>query len=105
MSRAVSSDTESSAASIQRGDSDLYVQAEELKQAIEKDPTLSINKAVVYGQILDAYLTKNRLHSKERIGDIVQPTNNIDQLTTLVERHYKQLDERKKGNKEIRELQ
>ena len=33
------------------------------------------------------------------------PSNNIDQLIDMVTRHYKKINQVKKGNREVRELQ
>ena len=53
---------------------------------------------------LDNYSKKTGLNGKERIGDIVTPSNNIDQLIDMVTRHYKKTGNVRKGNREVREL-
>ena len=42
---------------------------------------------------------------KEKVGDIVIPSSNIDQLMDMVKRHYKKIDNEKKGKREMREIQ
>ena len=41
---------------------------------------------------------------KEKVGDIVIPSSNIDQLMDMVKRHYKKIDNEKKGKREMREI-
>ena len=45
------------------------------------------------------------MQPKEKVGDIVIPSSNIDQLIDMVKRHYKKLNNEKKGIREIREIQ
>lgn len=42
---------------------------------------------------------------KEKYGDIIVPSSNIEQLIDMVKRHYKFLKNEKKGKREIREIQ
>lgn len=42
---------------------------------------------------------------KEKYGDIIVPSSNIEQLIDMVKRHYKKLNNEKKGKREIREIQ
>lgn len=44
------------------------------------------------------------MQPRERIGKIVVPSSNIDQLIDMVKRHYKKLNNPKKGVREIREI-
>lgn len=41
---------------------------------------------------------------KEKVGDIVIPSSNLDQLMDMVKRHYKKVDNEKKGKREMREI-
>ena len=45
------------------------------------------------------------MEPKEKVGDIVIPSSNIDQLIDMVKRHYKKIDKEKRGKREIREIQ
>ena len=45
------------------------------------------------------------MQPKEKYGDIIVPSSNIDQLIDMVKRHYKKLNNEKKGKREIREIQ
>ena len=45
------------------------------------------------------------MQPKEKVGDIIVPGSNIDQLIDMVKRHYKKLNNEKKGKREIREIQ
>ena len=42
---------------------------------------------------------------KEKVGDIIIPSSNANQLMDMVKRHYKKIDNEKKGKREIREIQ
>ena len=44
------------------------------------------------------------MEPKEKVGDIVIPSSNIDQLIDMVKRHYKKIDKEKRGKREIREI-
>ena len=45
------------------------------------------------------------MQPKEKVGNIIVPSSNIDQLIDMVKRHYKKLNNEKKGKREIREIQ
>ena len=45
------------------------------------------------------------MQPKEKVGDIIIPSNNIDQLIDMVKRHYKKQHNEKMGKREIREIQ
>ena len=45
------------------------------------------------------------MQPKERVGDVVVASNNIDQIITMVKRHYKKTNNEKRGKREIREIQ
>jgi len=45
------------------------------------------------------------MQPKEKVGNIIVPSNNIDQLIDMVKRHYKKTKNEKKGMREIREIQ
>lgn len=47
---------------------------------------------------------KQRMQPKEKVGDIVIPSSNIEQLIDMVSRHYKKAGNEKKGKREIREI-
>lgn len=45
------------------------------------------------------------MQPKEKVGDIVIPSNNMELLTDMVRRHYKNLNNEKKGKREMRNVQ
>jgi len=47
---------------------------------------------------------KHKMQPKDKVGDIVIPSNNIEQLIDMVNRHYKKINNDKKGKREIREI-
>lgn len=44
------------------------------------------------------------MQPKEKVGNIVIPSSNIEQLIDMVKRHYKKTKNEKKGMREIREI-
>ena len=75
-----------------------------VQEMLSKDSRLAIEKSVVFTDHLNAYSKNKGLMAKERVGDIVMPSNNIDQIIDMVTRHYKKMADTKKGNREVREL-
>lgn len=80
--------------------------AEKLREAINKDPNIALDSGVMAKQLTNQFMMKKKMQPKEKVGDIVIPSSNIDQLIDMVKRHYfKKLNNEKKGNREIREIQ
>ena len=79
--------------------------AEALRVAIQKDPNIALDSGVMAKQLTNQFLMKKKMQPKEKVGDIVIPSSNIDQLIDMVKRHYKKSNNEKKGIREIREIQ
>jgi hypothetical protein len=77
---------------------------DELKAKIKVNPNYPISKKVVYGRHLDSYKIRKGLTEKERVGDIVKPATNMDQIIDMVTRHYKKINQERKGRREAQEM-
>ena len=104
MKKLKSSDSEDSFKSVQK-DENLHEYAENLREQYKKNPQSAIDRSVIFKKQQNAFLTKQQMMPKEKVGDIVIPSSNIDQLMDMVKRHYKKIDNEKKGKREMREIQ
>ena len=77
---------------------------EQLRAEIERDPTKAIESGVHGSKVTSEFLARQRMQPKEKYGDIIVPSSNIEQLIDMVRRHYKKLNNEKKGTQEIREI-
>ena len=44
------------------------------------------------------------MQPKEKVGDIIVPSSNIEQLIDMIRRHYKFVNNEARGKREIREI-
>lgn len=86
-------------------DEQLHEYAEQLRKSYKKDPKKAICKSVIYKQQQSEFMMKQKMQPKEKVGNIVIPSSNIEQLIDMVKRHYKKTKNEKKGMREIREIQ
>lgn len=100
MPRAMSED---SFESVQK-DEQLHEYAEQLRRTYKQDPKKAICKSVIYKQQQNEFMMKQKMQPKEKVGNIVIPSSNIEQLIDMVKRHYKKIKNEKKGMREIREI-
>jgi len=52
--------------------------AEMLSAAIAKDPTIALDSGVMAKQLTNTFMMKKKMQPKEKVGDIVIPSSNID---------------------------
>ena len=97
-------DSEESFESDER-DEKLVEFAEALREQIEKDPTLAHDSSVIGNDMSNKYLMKQQMLPKEKYGDIIVPSSNIEQLIDMVKRHHKSINKEKQGKRMIREIQ
>ena len=82
----------------------LYDFVDNLKSQIEKDPTTAIDSCVLGNRRSNEYLLRQKMQPKEKVGDIIVPSSNIEQLIDMIRRHYKFVNNEARGKREIREV-
>lgn len=59
-------------------DDHLLEYADRLREEIKKDPRKAICQTVITKQQLSSFMIKRRMQPKEKVGNIIVPSSNVD---------------------------
>lgn len=59
---------------------------------------------MIYKEQQNQFMMRHKMQPKDKVGDLVIPSNGIEQLIEMVKRHYKKINNERKGKREIREI-